>query len=62
MSELGDNNSFEQWQVDGSKDAATRGAEAAKKALETYEQPPLKPSYRRSADGLHHPQGSRNSR
>lgn len=42
-SRLGDNNSFEQWQLDGSKDAATRGVEAAAAALETYETPALDP-------------------
>jgi trimethylamine:corrinoid methyltransferase-like protein len=29
MSELFDNNSFEQWQADGAKDAAARGLETA---------------------------------
>ena len=41
MSTLGDNNSFEQWQADGGKDAARRGREAAEAALRTYEAPPL---------------------
>jgi trimethylamine---corrinoid protein Co-methyltransferase len=44
MPELLDNNSFEQWQLDGAKDANTRGLEAARRMLETYEQPPLDPS------------------
>ncbi|MFO1071779.1 MAG: trimethylamine methyltransferase family protein [Geminicoccaceae bacterium] len=43
MSELFDNNSFEQWQADGAKDAATRGLEAARKALDAYVAPPLDP-------------------
>ena len=44
MSDLADNNSFEQWQLDGEKDMAARGLEAAKKALEGYEQPSLDPA------------------
>ena len=43
MSELFDNNSFEQWLADGEKDAATRGLEAAKKVLEGYTAPPIDP-------------------
>ena len=41
--ELCDNNSFEQWQIDGSKDMAARGLEAAHAALASYEQPALDP-------------------
>ena len=41
MSRLGDNNSFEQWQAEGAKDAATRAREAARAALEGWEAPPL---------------------
>ena len=43
MSELFDNNSFEQWQADGAKDAATRGLEAARRALDAYIPPPIDP-------------------
>jgi trimethylamine--corrinoid protein Co-methyltransferase len=41
MPELMDNNSFEQWQADGAKDAPTRGLEAARRALDAFEAPPL---------------------
>ncbi len=41
MPELFDNNSFEQWLADGAKDAATRGLEAARKALDGYVAPAL---------------------
>lgn len=41
MSELFDNNSFEQWLADGAKDAAQRGLEAARKALDAYVMPAL---------------------
>jgi hypothetical protein len=41
MPELFDNNSFEQWQADGAKDAAARGLEAARKALDGYAAPAL---------------------
>jgi trimethylamine---corrinoid protein Co-methyltransferase len=44
MPTLLDNNSFEQWQLDGSKDANTRGLEAARRMLEHYEPPPLDPA------------------
>jgi trimethylamine--corrinoid protein Co-methyltransferase len=44
MSRLGDNNSFEQWQLEGGKDAATRGREAALAALEGWVEPSLDPS------------------
>ena len=43
MSELFDNNSFEQWLADGEKDAATRGLEAARKVLDSYVAPPIDP-------------------
>lgn len=43
MSELFDNNSFEQWLADGEKDAATRGLDAARKALDGYVAPPIDP-------------------
>jgi trimethylamine---corrinoid protein Co-methyltransferase len=43
MPTLLDNNSFEQWQLDGSKDANARAVEAARRLLESYEPPPLDP-------------------
>jgi trimethylamine:corrinoid methyltransferase-like protein len=39
MSELFDNNSFEQWLADGAKDAAARGLDAARKVLDSYVAP-----------------------
>jgi trimethylamine--corrinoid protein Co-methyltransferase len=39
--ELADNNSFEQWQLDGSKDATTRALEMARRMLDSYEPPSL---------------------
>jgi trimethylamine--corrinoid protein Co-methyltransferase len=44
MPELLDNNSYEQWEADGRKDATTRGLEAARRMLEHYEPPPLDPA------------------
>jgi trimethylamine--corrinoid protein Co-methyltransferase len=44
MHELLDNNSYEQWEADGRKDAATRGLEAARRMLEHYEAPALDPA------------------
>jgi trimethylamine--corrinoid protein Co-methyltransferase len=44
MPELLDNNSFEQWELDGAKDANTRGLEAARHMLANYEPPPLDPA------------------
>jgi trimethylamine---corrinoid protein Co-methyltransferase len=44
MPELLDNNSFEQWQADGAKDANARALEAARRLLESYEPPPLDPA------------------
>ena len=41
MPELADNNSFEQWQLDGAKDATARALETASRMLESYEPPPL---------------------
>jgi len=41
--ELADNNSFEQWQLDGSKDATARALETARRMLHTYEPPALDP-------------------
>ncbi len=42
--ELADNNSFEQWQLDGSKDATTRALETARRMLDSYEPPSLDPA------------------
>jgi trimethylamine--corrinoid protein Co-methyltransferase len=39
-----DNNSFEQWQAEGSKDAATRAHALWKKQLDSYEDPGLDPA------------------
>jgi trimethylamine--corrinoid protein Co-methyltransferase len=44
MPTLLDNNSFEQWQLDGAKDASARAVEAARRMLESYEPPSLEPS------------------
>jgi trimethylamine--corrinoid protein Co-methyltransferase len=44
MPELADNNSFEQWQLDGAKDATARGLEAATRMLANYEPPALDPA------------------
>ena len=44
MSDLSDNNSFEQWVADGSKDMYQRGVEAAKATLDGYQQPALDPT------------------
>lgn len=44
MPELADNNSFEQWLAEGSKDANQRALEKARQMLDSYEQPPLDPA------------------
>jgi trimethylamine--corrinoid protein Co-methyltransferase len=44
MPELMDNNSFEQWQLDGEKSAEARGFEAARKLLDAYVAPPMDPA------------------
>jgi trimethylamine--corrinoid protein Co-methyltransferase len=41
MPQLADNNSFEQWQLDGSKDATARALETARRMLAAYEPPAL---------------------
>ena len=43
-SSVADNNSFEQWQQDGSLDAAQRANRIWKQMLREYEQPPLDPA------------------
>ena len=49
MPELMDNNSFEQWQIDGEKTAEQRGIEAAERMLAAWVPPELDPGV---ADGL----------
>jgi trimethylamine--corrinoid protein Co-methyltransferase len=44
MPELLDNNSFEQWELDGAKDANQRGLETARALLDAYEAPALDPA------------------
>ena len=57
-SNVADNNSFEQWQEDGSLDAAQRANAIWKRMLAEYEAPPLDPADRRGAARLHRaPQG-----
>jgi trimethylamine--corrinoid protein Co-methyltransferase len=41
MSEIADNNSFEQWDAEGARDANQRATEAARRLLARYEPPPL---------------------
>ncbi|MYF08259.1 MAG: trimethylamine methyltransferase, partial [Rhodospirillaceae bacterium] len=43
-SAVADNNSFEQWQSDGSKDIVVRANERWKAMLASYEAPPLDPA------------------
>ena len=43
-SAIADNNSFEQWQAEGSLDAAARAAKIYKRMLAAYEAPPLDPA------------------
>ena len=43
-SSLADNNSFEQWEAEGAKDANQRATEAAQRLLKAYEPPPLDPA------------------
>jgi trimethylamine--corrinoid protein Co-methyltransferase len=52
MAQLADNNSFEQWQLEGAKDAATRGREAAARALESWTPPPLDPAVDEALDAF----------
>jgi trimethylamine--corrinoid protein Co-methyltransferase len=44
MSDIADNNSFEQWEAEGGKDADRRATEAAQRLLARYEPPPLDPA------------------
>ena len=41
MPKLFDNNSYEQWVAEGSKDATTRALEKARKLLNEYQEPRL---------------------
>lgn len=41
---MSDNNSFEQWQIDGSLDSATRANAQYKQILESYVDPGLDPA------------------
>jgi trimethylamine---corrinoid protein Co-methyltransferase len=43
-STLADNNSFEQWEAEGARDASRRAVERAKRTLAQYEAPPLDPA------------------
>ncbi len=44
MPELLDQNSYEQWQAEGARDANTRALETARQMLDRYEPPPLDPA------------------
>ena len=41
---IADNNSFEQWELEGSKDAFTRANERVRRMLASYEAPALDPA------------------
>jgi trimethylamine--corrinoid protein Co-methyltransferase len=41
QSSIADNNSFEQWEAEGARDAATRASELCTRMLESYEAPPI---------------------
>jgi trimethylamine--corrinoid protein Co-methyltransferase len=43
-SQIADNNSYEQWEAEGGKDANQRATEAAQRLLAHYEPPPLDPA------------------
>ena len=47
---VGDNNSFEQWQVEGEKTAAQRANETARKWLRDYQAPPLDAGIREAVE------------
>ena len=49
-SSIADNNSFEQWQAEGSKDAAQRANALWKQMLAAYEPPPLDPAVAEALD------------
>jgi len=50
-STIADNNSFEQWEVEGGKSAPQRANETARKWLAEYEQPAMEPATREALDG-----------
>jgi trimethylamine--corrinoid protein Co-methyltransferase len=52
MSELMDNNSFEQWQLDGEKTLEARGIETAQRLLDAYVPPPLDPAVAEALDAF----------
>ena len=52
MPDLLDQNSFEQWEAEGSKDANTRALEAARAMLDAYEVPPLDIAIEESLDAF----------
>ena len=43
-SPLADNNSYEQWEAEGARDASRRASERARQVLASYEPPPLDPA------------------
>ncbi|MGH6932989.1 MAG: trimethylamine methyltransferase family protein [Dongiaceae bacterium] len=43
-SQIADNNSYEQWEAEGARDANQRATEAARRLLAQYEPPPLDPA------------------
>ena len=51
-SSIADNNSFEQWQAEGSKDAAARANALWKQRLAAYEPPPLDPAVGEALDAF----------
>jgi trimethylamine--corrinoid protein Co-methyltransferase len=52
MPEIADNNSFEQWQAEGSKDANQRGLDAARRLLGDYQQPAIDPGVVEALDAF----------
>jgi trimethylamine--corrinoid protein Co-methyltransferase len=52
MPEIADNNSFEQWQAEGSKDANQRGLDAARRLLGDYQQPAIDPDVVEALDAF----------
>jgi trimethylamine--corrinoid protein Co-methyltransferase len=47
-----DNNSFEQWQLDGEKTLEARGIETAQRLLDAYVPPPLDPAVAEALDAF----------
>jgi len=43
-SNIADNNSYEQWEAEGARDANQRAADRARKVLQQYQAPPLDPA------------------